>query len=86
MYAECKANTWATGGPTPASRRSCKHDDPLERLKHDAALVEFQMKEGVVEDYDLVTVTSQGWQAEGGRTPVDRIRIGVVQSIDTLVG
>ena len=86
MYAEREDNTCAIGGAMPASRRSCKHDEPLERPKHDAALVEFQLKEGVVEDCDLVTVTSQGWQAEGGRTPVDRIRIGFVQSIDTLVG
>lgn len=58
VYAECEDNTWAIGGSMPASRWSCKHDDALERPKHDAALVEFQMKEGVVEDSDLVMVTS----------------------------
>lgn len=64
MYAECEDDTRAMGGPIPLSSRLCKHDDPLERLKHDAVIVEFWMKEGVVEDCDFVTVTSQ---AEGAR-------------------
>ena len=33
------------------------------------------MKEGVVEDCDLVTVASQGWQAGGEITAANRIRI-----------
>ena len=41
VSAWCEDDEWAIGGPRSLSRPLSTHDDQLERLKHDAVIVEY---------------------------------------------